>query len=59
MTNDALGMIDEYHLLIHPLLLHNGKPLLHSEDRTHLELSSADTFQSGVILAKYLSRRAR
>jgi dihydrofolate reductase len=54
---DVLSMIDEYHLLIHPLLLHHGKPLLHGEDPKHLELSSAHTFQSGVILAKYLSRR--
>ena len=56
---DGLGMIDEYHLLIHPLLLHNGKPLLHGVDSRHLELASADAFHSGVILAKYLSRSAQ
>ena len=56
---DGLGMIDEYHLLIHPLLLHNGKPLFHGVDSRHLELSSADAFHSRVILAKYLSRSAR
>lgn len=57
---DGLGMIDEYHLLIHPVLLHNGKRLLHGEHRRDLELSSVDAFQSGVILAKYHpARRVR
>lgn len=39
---DGLGMIDEYHLLIHPLLLHNGKRLLHGEHRRDLKFLSAD-----------------
>lgn len=56
-TLEGLGMIDELHLLIHPLLLHNGKRLFRGEHRRDLELLSADTFQSGVILAKYHSAR--
>lgn len=52
-----LAMIDEYHLLIHPLYLCSGKPLFHGEQRMGLELVSAETFQSGVMLTKYLPAR--
>jgi dihydrofolate reductase len=47
----ALGAVDEYHLLVHPVLLGAGKPL-HGE-RLPLRTLSVDTFSSGVTLNKY------
>ena len=50
---EAMDMIDEFHLLIHPRFLRSGKSLFSGEQPRGLELLSADTFHSGVVLAKY------
>lgn len=48
------GLIDEYHLWIHPVLLGDGKPLFPLMPRTdRLELTGARTFGSGVVLLQY------
>ena len=52
-TLEAMDMIDEFHLLIHPRFLRGGKSLFSGEQPKDLELLSADTFHSGVVLAKY------
>ncbi|WP_433132666.1 dihydrofolate reductase family protein [Micromonospora sp. CA-240977] len=49
-----LGLIDEIHLLVHPLFLRQGKALFSGgQPPARLELVSAETFASGVVLMKY------
>jgi dihydrofolate reductase len=52
LTN--LGLIDEYQLLVHPVVLGGGKPLLENIMGTQrLKLVSAKPFSSGVVLLTY------
>jgi dihydrofolate reductase len=52
LTN--LGLIDEYQLLVHPVVLGGGKPLLKDIAETQrLKLVSARPFKSGVVLLTY------
>jgi dihydrofolate reductase len=49
LTN--LGLIDEYQLLVHPVLLGGGKPLFKDiKDKHKLKFVSAQPFTSGVVL---------
>ena len=49
-----LGLIDELHLSIHPLLLGRGKPLFEiSERRTNLQLKDTKTYSSGLVQVVY------
>ncbi|MPZ96322.1 MAG: dihydrofolate reductase [Propionibacteriales bacterium] len=53
-TLAALGLVDEYHLLVHPTVLHEGKPLFAPAlGAVSLGLLSADPFASGVVLMRY------
>ena len=50
----ALGLVDEYHLLLHPLTMGKGKPLFKSEGTPlQLELMETRDFGNGVVLHKY------
>lgn len=50
----ALGLVDEFHLLVHPLFLRQGKALFDGDQPpARLELVSAEPFASGVVLMKY------
>jgi len=50
----ALNMIDEYHLLIQPVILGGGKPLFSANTyRQQLRLSDTQQLQSGVVLLTY------
>lgn len=52
LTN--LGLIDEYQLLLHPLVLGDGKPLFeHIKERVALKLITTKTDPSGVVLLFY------
>ncbi|UYM04198.1 dihydrofolate reductase family protein [Solicola gregarius] len=46
-----LDMIDEYHLLVHPTAIGEGKALFGGP--TRLRLRSAETFPSGVVLMRF------
>lgn len=49
-----LDLIDEYHLLVHPLYLRRGKPLFKKDGPiVNLEPISSELFPSGVALMKY------
>lgn len=48
------GLIDEYHLYVHPIILGGGKPMFpHLDDMVKLKLIETHTFGSGVVLLRY------
>ena len=51
LTN--LGLIDEYQLLVHPLLLSQGKKLFQDVNKTGLKLVSSEAFKSDVMVLIY------
>ena len=52
LTN--LGVIDEYHLLVHPVVLGSGRPLFeHIQQRVTMKLVKTEPFTSGVVLHIY------
>ena len=54
-----LGLIDEYRLYIHPIILGSGKPMFPPpHDRLDLQLIETHTFGSGVVLLKLANRGA-
>lgn len=53
-----LGLIDEYQLLVHPIVLGNGKPLFHGFTKPlNLKLLRAQTFKNGVVVLYYEPQR--
>ena len=48
-----LGLIDEYQLWVHPLILGKGKPLFRNLDKSSLKLLNIEVFESGVIFLHY------
>lgn len=51
----ALSLIDEYHLLLHPIILGQGKPLFHGLQQRHtMKLLEAKPFENDVVLLRYL-----
>jgi dihydrofolate reductase len=51
-----LGLIDEYHLLVHPLVMGKGKPLFKDTERpVPLKLTGTEDFGNGVVLLRYQS----
>ena len=47
-------MIVEYHLLVHPIFLGQGTPMLDQASPVELQLRSAEPLGSGVVLMKYV-----
>jgi dihydrofolate reductase len=57
LTNARL--IDEYRILIHPVIVNEGKRLFERLDgRTDFRLLSVDTFERGAILVRYAPSEA-
>jgi dihydrofolate reductase len=52
------GLIDEFQLLVHPVVLGSGKPFFANlKDRMILKLVSTTTFRSGAVLLVYQPQR--
>lgn len=48
------NLIDEYHILVHPVVVNQGEHLFDDlEERKHLRLIDARTFEHGAILIRY------
>ena len=47
------GLVDECHLLIHPVVVGGGKPALPRDTRADLELVDERRFTSGVVYLRY------
>jgi dihydrofolate reductase len=59
-TLTTLGLIDEYQLLVHPVLLGGGKPLWSDlKDQVKLQLVNTKTHPSGVVALSYQPREQR
>jgi dihydrofolate reductase len=53
-----LGLIDEYQLLVHPVVLGEGKPLWSGiQDKVKLELVQTKTHPSGVVILYYRPKK--
>ncbi len=51
-----LGLIDEYRLYVHPILLGGGKPMFTQlQNQINLRLVETQVFGSGVVLLKYVN----
>ena len=48
-----LGLMDEYHLLLHPAFIGTGRPMFQSSFPVDLDLLSVEAFASGVVVMKY------
>ncbi|GAA0363908.1 dihydrofolate reductase family protein [Bacillus horti] len=52
-----LGLIDEYHIIVNPIILGSGKPLFKGlGSQKELSLIEAKTFQSGNVLLRYSNK---
>jgi dihydrofolate reductase len=47
------GLVDELHLMIHPVVVGEGAKLFEDGDKHALELVDSKTFGSGVVYATY------
>ena len=54
-----LGLVDEYRLYVHPIILGSGKPMFpHAHDKSNLKLIETHAFGSGVVLLKLANKGA-
>lgn len=57
-TLTVLGLIDEYHLIVSPLMLGGGKTLVNGvASRTALDLLDVERYASGNVMLKYARRK--
>lgn len=57
-TLAQLGLVDEYHLVVQPIVAGHGPQLLGGiRDRLNLKLAGTRTFGSGVVVLRYTAAR--
>jgi dihydrofolate reductase len=54
----APGLVDEYHLLLAPIIVGDGKPVLPDNVRVQLEMLDERRFGNGVVFLRYRSTSA-
>ncbi len=52
----GLGLIDEYRLMINPIILGSGKPMFRNVVKTTLKLVDSKVFKSGNVLLTYVPK---
>jgi len=53
------GLIDEYRIYVHPVIIGRGRPMFQPSDaRINLRLAETRTFGNGVVLLRYARREA-
>ncbi|PWU49104.1 deaminase [Micromonospora globispora] len=58
-TFQRLGLIDEYRIYLHPVVVGRGRPLFPADARLDLRLVESRPFGNGVVLLRYLKEPAR
>ena len=48
-----LGLVDEYALIVVPIVLGRGKPLFEGVEKTEIELLESRSFRNGLVLLRY------
>ena len=48
-----LGLLDEYHVIVHPVILGGGKPVYHPTDRRNLRLAETRSFDNRTVLLRH------
>jgi len=53
-----LGLVDEYHFVVHPIMAGEGRRLLEGSlmERSQLKLVESKIFQSGIVALRYLKQ---
>jgi dihydrofolate reductase len=55
----ALGLIDEYHFVVHPIVIGEGRRLfegINLQDKLQLKLAGSTVFKSGAVVLRYLKQ---